>query len=178
MDDYGWGHLMSATTNTILAVSLTGAAIVTGALLSSADAPEASDGGIVDAGPAPLIGNFYLRFPDEESFRTAAQEAGYTRPAVRPEAYCDRWGTDFVDGGTVDAGCVSNGVRLVDGGVSLDLTAMGHNFDIVGVIVRPIPNSDGGVETLPGWHVNFSGILPDAWVPYIVHPENPARGMR
>ena len=164
--------------NTILAVSLTGAAIVTGALLSSADAPEASDGGIVDAGPAPLVGNFYLRFPDQESFRTAAQEAGYTRPAVRPEAYCDRWGSDFVDGGTVDAGCVSNGVRLVDGGVNLDLTAMGHNFDIVGVIVRPVPGSDGGVETLPGWHVNFSGILPSAWEAYIVHPENPARGMR
>jgi hypothetical protein len=169
---------MSATTNTILAVSLTGAAIVTGALLSSGDGSDAIDGGIVEAGPQPLIGNFYLRFPDEQAFRTAAQEAGYTRPAVRPEAYCDRWGQDYVDGGTVDAGCVSMGTRLVDGGIQLDLTAMGHNFDIVGVIVRPIPGSDGGVETLPGWHVNFSGILPSAWEAYIVHPENPARGMR
>jgi hypothetical protein len=170
---------MSTTTNAVLAVTLTSAAFVGGALLIPDDAPEASDGGIVDAGPqGPLIGNFYLRFPDQESFRTAAQEAGYTRPAVRPEAYCDRWGQDYVDGGTVDAGCVSMGTRLVDGGIQLDLTAMGHNFDIVGVIVRPIPGSDGGVETLPGWHVNFSGILPSAWEAYIVHPENPARGMR
>ena len=169
---------MSTTTNAVLAVTLTSAAFVGGALLSSGDASDATDGGIVEAGPPPLVGNFYLRFPDEQAFRMAAQEAGYTRPAVRPEAYCDRWNTDFVDGGTVDAGCVSNGTRLVDGGTQLDLTAMGHNFDIVGTIVRPIPGSDGGVETLPGWHVNFSGILPDAWVPYIVRPENPARGMR
>jgi hypothetical protein len=169
---------MSATTNAVLAVTLTSAAFVGGALLLPDGESLPTDGGIVEAGPPALVGNFYLRFPDEASFRTAAQEAGYTRPAVRPEAYCDRWGTDFVDGGTVDAGCVSMGTRLVDGGVSLDLTAMGHNFDVVGTITRPIPGSDGGTEELPGWHVNFSGILPDAWVPYIVHPENPARGMR
>jgi hypothetical protein len=177
LDYHRWGYLMSATTNTILAVSLTGAAILTSALLSG-DAGDDADGGIVDAGPAPLIGHFYLRFPDEQAFRQAAQEAGYTRPAVRPEAYCDRWGSDYVDGGTVDAGCVSNNTRLVDGGTQLDLTAMGHNFDVIGTIVRPIPGSDGGVEELDGWHVNFSGILPSAWEAYIVQPENPARGMR
>jgi len=153
---------MSATTNTILAVSLTGAAIVTGALLSSADAPEATDGGIVDAGPAPLIGNFYLRFPDQQTFDAQVRSTPFWR-----------WDEGMVDGGP-DGGLVP--VTLDSG--ALITTAMGHNFDVVGVITRPVPGSDGGTETLPGWHVNFSGILPDAWVPYIVHPENPARGMR
>jgi hypothetical protein len=168
---------MSATTNTTIAVVLTGAAIVTGAIVSSGG-DAGTDGGIVDAGPPALVGNFYLRFLDEQAFRQAAKEAGYTRPMVRPEAYCDRWGSDYVDGGTVDAGCVSNNTRLVDGGTQLDLTAMGHNFDVIGTIVRPIPGTDGGVEELPGYHVNFSGILPTEWQGYIVHPENPARGMR
>jgi hypothetical protein len=153
---------MSATTNTILAVSLTGAAIVTGALLSSADAPEASDGGIVDAGPQPLIGNFYLRFPSEADFDREVRSTPFWR-----------WDEGMVDAGP-DGGLVP--VTLDSG--ALIATAMGHNFDIVGTITRPIPGSDGGTETLPGWHVNFSGILPDEWQGYIVHPENPARGMR
>ena len=153
---------MSATTNTILAVSLTGAAIVTGALLSSADAPEANDGGIVDAGPVPLIGNFYLRFPDEATFASEVRSTPFWR-----------WDQGVTDAGP-DGGLVP--VTLDSG--ALIQTAMGHNFDIVGTITRLVPGSDGGTETLPGWHVNFSGILPDAWVPYIVHPENPARGMR
>ena len=153
---------MSATTNTILAVSLTGAAIVTGALLSSGDASDAIDGGIVDAGPQPLIGNFYLRFPDQQTFASEVRSTPFWR-----------WDEGMVDAGP-DGGLVP--VTLDSG--SLIQTAMGHNFDIVGVITRPIPGSDGGVETLDGWHVNFSGILPDAWVPYIVKPEHPARGMR
>jgi hypothetical protein len=153
---------MSATTNTILAVSLTGAAIVTGALLSSADAPEATVGGIVDAGPAPLIGNFYLRFPSQADFDREVRSTPFWR-----------WETGYADAGP-DGGLVP--VTLDSG--SLIQTSMGHNFDVVGVITRPVPGSDGGVETLDGWHVNFSGILPDAWQGYIVHPENPARGMR
>jgi hypothetical protein len=154
---------MSATTNTILAVSLTGAAFVGGALLLPDDAPEATDGGIVDAGPqGPMIGNFYLRFPDQATFASEVRSTPFWR-----------WETGYTDAGP-DGGLVP--VTLDSG--SLIQTAMGHNFDVVGVITRPVPGSDGGTETLPGWHVNFSGILPTEWVPYIVHPENPARGMR
>jgi hypothetical protein len=154
---------MSTTTNAVLAVTLTSAAFVGGALLIPADAPEASDGGIVDAGPqGPLIGNFYLRFPSEADFDREVRSTPFWQ-----------WETGYTDAGP-DGGLVP--VTLDSG--SLITTAMGHNFDVVGTITRPIPGSDGGVETLDGWHVNFSGILPDAWVPYIVKPENPARGMR
>lgn len=174
---------MSTTSNVIAGVTLTAALVVGGIALSPGEMLVGSDGGIIEAGPPPLVGNFYLRFPDEASFRTAAQDEGYTRPAYKREAYCDRWGQDYIDGGVVDAGCVSLGTRLADGGRALDLTAMGHNFDIVGTITRPIlvdggPDPDGGVETLEGYHVNFSGILPPAWEGYIVHPEHPVRGMR
>ena len=153
---------MSTTTNAVLAVTLTSAAFVGGALLIPADAPEASDGGIVDAGPVPLIGNFYLRFPDEQTFASEVRSTPFWR-----------WETGYTDAGP-DGGLVP--VTLDSG--SLIQTAMGHNFDIVGTIVRPLPDSDGGTETLDGWHVNFSGILPTEWQGYIVHPENPARGMR
>jgi len=54
----------------------------------------------------------------------------------------------------------------------------------VGVIVVPRRDADGGIvpdggsETLAGWHVNFSGILPAEWVQYIVDPKHPVRKMR
>jgi hypothetical protein len=153
---------MSTTTNAVLAVTLTGAAFIGGALLIPDGESLPTDGGIVDAGPAPLIGNFYLRFPDQQTFDAAVRSTEFWR-----------WDEGMVDAGP-DGGLVP--ITLDSG--ALIQTAMGHNFDIVGTITRPIPGSDGGTETLPGWHVNFSGILPDAWVPYIVHPENPARGMR
>ena len=154
---------MSTTTNAVLAVTLTSAAFVGGALLIPDDAPEASDGGIVDAGPqGPLIGNFYLRFPSQADFDAAVRSTPFWR-----------WDEGVTDAGP-DGGLVP--VTLDSG--ALVMTAMGHNFDVVGTIVRPVPGSDGGTETLPGWHVNFSGILPTEWQGYIVHPENPARGMR
>jgi hypothetical protein len=153
---------MSTTTNAVLAVTLTSAAFVGGALLLPDDESLPTDGGIVDAGPQPLIGNFYLRFPDEATFASEVRSTPFWR-----------WDEGYTDAGP-DGGLVP--VTLDSG--SLIQTAMGHNFDIVGTITRPVPGSDGGTETLPGWHVNFSGILPTEWVPYIVHPENPARGMR
>ena len=153
---------MSTTTNAVLAVTLTSAAFVGGALLIPDDATEATDGGIVEAGPQPLIGNFYLRFPSEDAFASEVRSTPFWR-----------WETGYTDAGP-DGGLVP--ITLDSG--ALIQTAMGHNFDIVGTITRPIPGSDGGVETLDGWHVNFSGILPSAWEAYIVKPENPARGMR
>jgi hypothetical protein len=174
---------MATTTNIVAGATLAGALIVGGIALSPEDAGVAPDAGVADAGQQ-LVGNFYLRFPSEQAFRDAAKSAGFTRPAFRKESYCDRWGKDVVDGGFVDAGCVSNGVRLVDGGRELDLEEMGHAFDILGTLVVPRRDADGGIiadggsETLDGWHVNFSGILPDEWTGYIVDPKHPVRKMR
>jgi hypothetical protein len=175
---------MSTTTNIVAGATLAGALVLGGIALSPEGAGGVvSDAGVVDAGQQ-LIGNFYLRFPSEQAFKDAAKSAGFTRPAFRKESYCDRWGKDFVDGGFVDAGCISNGVRLVDGGRELDFEEMGHAFDLVGTVIRPreYPDGgivpDGGIETLDGYHVNFSGILPDAWAQYIVDPKHPVRKMR
>lgn len=157
---------MSATTNTTLAVVLTGAAIATGALLSSGDASAPTDGGIIEAGPGPLIGNFYLRFPSEADFDAEVRSTPFWR-----------WEQGLVDAGVDDAGIAHQRTVQIDAGQVI-LTSMGHNFDIVGTIVKPIFGTDGGTETLDGWHVNFSGILPEAWEGHIVQPENPVRGMR
>ena len=174
---------MAATTNIAAGATLAGALIVGGIVLSPEDTGVVvPDAGVADAGQQ-LVGNFYLRFPSEQAFKDAAQLAGFTRPAFRKESFCDRWGKDFIDGGFVDAGCISNGVRLVDGGSELNLEEMGYAFDLVGTITVPKeidggPDPDGGTVTLEGWHVNFSGILPDAWEGYIVDPANPVRRMR
>ena len=136
----------------------------------SPDAGDVASDLIVDDGgqQGPMIGNFYLRFPDETTFRREVRSTEFWQ-----------WEQAFVDGGP-DAGLVP---VTLDAGTLIQ-TAMGHNFDIVGTITKPVTDADGGIvpdggtETLEGWHVNFSGILPDAWVPYIVKPENPVRGMR
>ena len=89
------------------------------------------------------------------------------------EAFCDRWGVEWLDGGTVDGGCVSYGERLVptDGGEVM--ASSGHAIDVVGIIVLPGP--DGGSETLDGYHINFQGVLPPEWKQYLVEPRNPVR---
>ena len=167
---------MSTTTNIVAGATLVGALVVGGIALSPDGESVATDAGVVDAGQ-PLVGNFYLRFEDKESFEASAKAVGYNRPAYRPEQFCDRWGTGYTDaGGAVDAGCISYGTQLVDAGSELDLSATSHAFDLVGTIVLPGP--DGGSETLDGWHVNFSGVLPDEWRGYVVEPENPVRRMR
>jgi hypothetical protein len=56
----------------------------------------------------------------------------------------------------------------------------GHAIDVVGTITRGGEyNEDGKVlvkpTTLPGFHVNFSGALPDGWDDYLVEPANPYR---
>ena len=176
---------MATTTNIAAGATLATALVVGGIALSPEDAGVASDAGVVDAGQQPLVGNFYLRFPGEQSFLDAAKEAGYWRPIMRKERVCDRWGKDYIDGGTMDAGCIDYGTQLVpaDAG-EVDLAAMGHAFDILGTLVVPRRDADGGVipdggsETLTGWHVNFSGILPEAWKGYRVDPRHPVRKMR
>jgi hypothetical protein len=162
---------MSTTTNIVAGATLVSALVVGGIALSP-DGGVAPEAGVVDAGPV-LVGAFYLRFPDKAAWEQAAKEAGQWRQAMAQEAFCDRWGVEWLDGGTVDGGCVSYGTRLVptDGGEVA--ASSGHAIDVVGTIVLPGP--DGGTETLDGWHVNFQGVLPDQWRQYLVEPRNPVR---
>ena len=149
---------MSTTTNLVTATALTAAAFVGGALLIQPDGGVATDGGVVDAGPqGPLVGAFYLRFPDEAAWQAAVRSSPFWQ-----------WDTGLADGGP-DAGMVP---VTLDAG-ALSMSGMGHAIDVVGTIVLPGP--DGGAETLDGWHINFQGVLPDAWRPYLVEPKNPVR---
>ena len=56
----------------------------------------------------------------------------------------------------------------------------GHAIDVVGTITRGGEyDEDGKVlvkpTVLPGFHVNFAGVLPDGWDQYLVNPANPYR---
>ena len=160
---------MSTTSNVVTGVVLTSALIAGGIALSPEDAGSvASDAVVADAGQQPMIGNFYLRFPDEATFRREIRSTDFWQANV-----------ELLDAGP-DAGMVP---VTVDSGV-LVMANMGHAFDLVGTIVVPRRDADGGVipdggsETLDGWHVNFSGILPNAWQGYVVDPKHPVRKMR
>jgi hypothetical protein len=159
---------MSTTSNIIAGVTLTSALVVGGIALLPEDEGVASDAGVADAGQQPMIGNFYLRFPDEATFRREIRSTDFWQANVELE-----------DAGP-DAGMVP---VTVDSG-TLIMADMGHAFDILGTLVVPPRDADGGIvpdggsETLDGWHVNFSGILPDEWTGYIVDPKHPVRKMR
>jgi hypothetical protein len=159
---------MSTTSNIIAGVTLTGALVVGGIALSPEDAGVAPDGGVVDAGQQPLVGNFYLRFPDEATFRREIRSTPFWTPNI-----------EMVDAGP-DAGLEP--VTLDSG--ALIMANMGHAFDILGELVVPRRDGDGGIvpdggsETLDGYHVNFSGILPETWKGYRVDPRHPVRKMR
>jgi hypothetical protein len=56
----------------------------------------------------------------------------------------------------------------------------GHAIDVVGTITRGGEYDENGKvlvkpTTLPGFHVNFAGTLPDGWDDYLVEPANPYR---
>ena len=159
---------MSTTSNIIAGVTLTSALVVGGIALSPEQADVALDAGVVDAGQQPMIGNFYLRFPDEQNFRREIRSTDFWQANVELE-----------DAGP-DAGMVP---VTVDSGTVI-MANMGHAFDILGTLVVPRRDADGGVipdggsETLDGYHVNFSGILPEAWKGYRVDPRHPVRKMR
>lgn len=159
---------MSTTSNIIAGVTLTSALVVGGIALSPEDAGVAPDAGVVDAGQQPLVGNFYLRFPDEQTFRREIRSTDFWQANI-----------EMVDAGP-DAGLEP--VTLDSG--TLVMANMGHAFDILGTLVVPRRDADGGVipdggsETLDGYHVNFSGILPETWKGYRVDPRHPVRKMR
>ena len=87
----------------------------------------------------------YLRFPDESAWTAAASEAGF----------------------------------LIDD--TLTAYTHGHALDVVGKITRggEYDPETGDVIVAPtvldGWHVNFTGELPDGWDDYLVEPANPYR---
>jgi hypothetical protein len=159
---------MSTTSNVVTGVVLTSALVVGGIALSPEDSSVASDAGVADAGQQPLVGNFYLRFPDEATFRREIRSTDFWQANVELE----------------DAGPDAEMVPVeVDSGTVI-MANMGHAFDILGTLVVPRRDADGGIiadggsETLDGYHVNFSGILPDEWAGYIVDPKHPVRKMR
>jgi len=96
----------------------------------------------------PPIGPFF-RFPDEATWLTAARDAGFI--------VTDEEGTERLAAYTKD-----------------------HAIDVVGIITEGGEwDEDGNVvvppTTLPGWHVNYQGSLPEGWEQYVVTPETPAR---
>lgn len=55
-----------------------------------------------------------------------------------------------------------------------------HALDVIGTISRGGEwDDEGNVITPPtvldGWHVNYSGELPEGWEEFVVEPENPVR---
>jgi hypothetical protein len=55
-----------------------------------------------------------------------------------------------------------------------------HALDVIGTITRGGEwDEEGNVITPPtvldGWHVNYSGELPEGWEEFVVEPEQPVR---
>jgi len=94
---------------------------------------------------------YFLRFPDESAWTEAATEAGYFS---EPDE---------------------------DGNTTLAAYTHDHAIDVVGTITRggEYDPETGDVITPPdvldGWHVNYSGELPDGWDEFRVEPANPYR---
>ena len=84
----------------------------------------------------------------------------------------------FPDEATGTAALETAGLLTEDG---TPITAShSHALDVVGVITRGGEwDEDGTVitppETLPGWHVNYIGKLPEGWEEFVVEPAAPVR---
>ena len=85
----------------------------------------------------------------------------------------------FPDEATGAAALETAGLLTEDGA---PITAShSHALDVVGVITRGgewDPETGEQLvapETLPGWHVNYIGELPEGWKEYVVMPQDPVR---
>jgi hypothetical protein len=93
----------------------------------------------------------YLRFPDETTGEQAFAAAGFCVPDT------------------------------VNGGSYLLAYTLDYALDIIGTIIRPgtyDPETNVELtppETLPGWHANYIGDLPESWEQYLVQPLHPVR---
>lgn len=102
--------------------------------------------------PAPTPGPFF-RFADEASWLTAARTAGFMLTVTDDEGN----DTEVLQAYTRD-----------------------HAIDVIGTITEGGEYDEDGNETvapttLPGWHVNYQGALPDGWEQYEVAPLQPRR---
>ena len=55
-----------------------------------------------------------------------------------------------------------------------------YSIDVIGTITTGGEyDEEGNVitqpTTLPGWHINYAGVLPSDWEQYLVSPEEPVR---
>jgi hypothetical protein len=69
---------------------------------------------------------------------------------------------------------------LLDGDLQFITASHNHALDVIGQISRGGEwDDEGKVITAPtvldGWHVNYSGELPETWKQYTVEPQNPVR---
>jgi hypothetical protein len=134
--------------------------------------------------PPPIVGNFYLRFPSEEAFMHAAREGGLTREEVLTWKKIKHTTLTEVDGEWIEEEKeedIPDEIKKV-----LVTQSHGHCFDVVGEIRRggEWEERDGEmVEVSPpvlldGWHVNYSGILPQSFKDYWIEiPGKPQRGV-
>ena len=130
--------------------------------------------------PPRPVGNFYLRFPDYETFFKSADEAGFVREDVT------EWETVTITE-TIET---PEGEEEIQKEVqepkttekNLISSSFGHQFEVIGTITKVLASQDDSLEeepetvTLEGFHVNYSGILPvqfeSAWIDI---PNNPHR---
>ena len=87
----------------------------------------------------------FLRFPDEETWTAAASEAGFIVDHVLV-AYTHDRAIDVV-------GTITRGGE--------------YDPETGAVIVAP--------TVLAGFHVNYSGVLPETWAEFVVEPAAPYR---
>ena len=103
----------------------------------------------------------YIRFPDEQTGKSLLQEQGlYTLPTY----------TTTEDGEQVQS--TPEYFKQAD----LDFA-----LDVIGEITIPgtyDPETNQELTpstTLPGWHINYIGEVPEAWQQYVLEPNNPVR---
>ena len=111
----------------------------------------------------------FLRFPDKSTWLTAAAEAGFYSEPVRAR---NGDGTFTADDPSTPANEAWTGT----------LAAYTHDYaiDVVGTITRGGEYDDEGAvivppTVLPGFHVNYSGELPEGWDEFVVEPVAPSR---
>jgi hypothetical protein len=69
---------------------------------------------------------------------------------------------------------------LLDGDLQFITASHNHALDVIGEIQRGGEWDEKGnvitpPTTLDGWHVNYSGELPEGWEEFVVTPEQPVR---
>ena len=116
----------------------------------------------------------FLRFPDESAWTAAATEAGfYDKPVSFNLRERNADGTFVAD----DPTTLEN-----EAWKPLTLVAYTHDraIDVVGTITRGGEYDDEGAvivapTVLPGFHVNYSGKLPETWDEFVVEPVAPSQ---